>query len=973
MADERKFRFVSPGIFITEVDRSDLPAQPTLIGPVIIGRSERGPSMVPTVVRSIAEFSAIFGDPQPGSAQPSDMWREGRKNAPLYGAYAALAYLRVGSTPITFIRLAGTNATTPTGVKGKAGWTIPQATNASNALANAGAYALLAFSGSSQLTGTVAAVFYASGAVIYPTASAMTTPGAVKEGMNKLLSESNSREITLVVSSSTSAGTSYRISLDRSSQYYIRNVFNTNPQLFASDRRYDGATTVEDPNSIKNYFLGESYERSVTDLFGSTDPLSFAVVPMVNEDESNASKAPHLSQYRDAQSPWFISQDLSAATGSYTPSRALKLFKFVSLNGQGDWASSNVKVSIDNIKFSVNEFTEYSTFDVVLRRADDSDLAPVVLERYSGVNLNPLSANYIARRIGDQFVAYDETTDQVRVYEDNKNVSRYVRVVVHDDVKNGSLQPGIVPFGWHGTVTYTAFAGKTGANQSHATSASFGNGGYLSDGNYFLSHSLGASISMTLVSPSTPLRTSASIGGTTHLNAYFGADTSKASGLTYDSGFADYTRFMGSELVSTWSDSFGLGSDPGVGVDYEYGFSMDELVVVTGSGYDFANAPTRDVVEVSYVSGSRKLGTAWNQKTGSNLSSEVSYKNILKIGIRGFTAPMFGGFDGLSVFERDPLRNSYMSDTSTRYNNYVFETYQRAINLITDPEFVDYNIATIPGLTNTTLTKKLIDACETRGDALGVIDVVGGYTPPHEEYKASAADRKGSVQSVINSLDARNLNNSYGAAYYPWVTVTDPNNGLLVKVPPSVVALGVLGNTERVADVWFAPAGFNRGGLTGGASGLVVNSVETKLTSRDRDELYARNVNPIASFPSEGIVIFGQKTLLAKSSALNRINVRRLLIFLKKGISSIASTTLFEQNVEVTWNSFRTRADSFLSSVKVRLGLEDYRVILDSSTTTPDLVDRNILYAKVFVRPAKAIEFIALDFVITRSGASFTD
>ena len=134
MADERKFRFVSPGIFITEVDRSDLPAQPTLIGPVIIGRSERGPSMVPTVVRSIAEFSAIFGDPQPGSAQPSDMWREGRKNAPLYGAYAALAYLRVGSTPITFIRLAGTNATTPTGVKGKAGWTIPQATNASNAL-----------------------------------------------------------------------------------------------------------------------------------------------------------------------------------------------------------------------------------------------------------------------------------------------------------------------------------------------------------------------------------------------------------------------------------------------------------------------------------------------------------------------------------------------------------------------------------------------------------------------------------------------------------------------------------------------------------------------------------------------------------------------------------------------------------------------------------------------------------------------
>jgi hypothetical protein len=964
MADERKFRFVSPGIFISEVDRSEIPAQPTSIGPVVMGRTERGPSMVPTVVRSLAEFSAIFGEPQPGSAQPSDMWREGRRNAPLYGAYAALAYLTVGSTPITFIRLAGTNVTTPSGVKGKAGWTIPHLTSSTNVLANAGAYALLAFSGSSQLTGTVAAVFYASGAVIYPSSSFMNL-----EGMNRILSESNSSEITLVVSSSTTAGEKYRVSLNKSSQYYIRNVFNTNPQLFETGRRYDGATTVEDPNSIKNYFLGESYERSVIDVCGASSNLSFAVVPMINED-AGTSKSPHLSQYRDAQSPWIISQDLVANNTTYTPSRAQKLFKFVSLNGQGEWASSNVKISIDNIKFSVNEFSEYSSFDVVVRQSSDTDLKPVILERYSGVNLNPLSANYIARRIGDQFVAYDDATDQIRTYGDRPNVSRYVRVVVSDDVENGSLQPGIVPFGWHGTIRLLGFSGKTGANQTHVTNAFFANNGYLSSGDYFLSSS---HTTASLTGPTTPLRLSASVGGTTHLNAYFGVDTARTSGLTYDIGYVDYTRFMGSDVVSSWSDSFGLGGAP-TGTEYEYGFSLDDLVVTTATGYSFSNSPTRDVVEVTFTSGSRAAGTAWNLQTaGNGLPSAASYQNILKIGVRGFTAPMFGGFDGLNVFEREPLRNAYMTDSSTRYNNYVFETYQRAINLITDPEFVDFNLATIPGLTNTTLTKKLIDACETRGDALGLIDVVGGYTPPHEEYKSSVNDRKGSVQTVTTSMDTRNLNNSYGAAYYPWVTVTDPNNGALVRVPPSVVALGVLGNTERVADVWFAPAGFNRGGLTGGASGLVVNSVETKLTSRDRDELYARNINPIASFPAEGIVIFGQKTLLAKNSALNRINVRRLLIFLKKGISRISSTTLFEQNVEVTWNSFKSRADSFLSSVKVRLGLEDYRIVLDGSTTTPDLVDRNILYAKVYVRPAKAIEFIALDFVITRSGASFTD
>ena len=185
--------------------------------------------------------------------------------------------------------------------------------------------------------------------------------------------------------------------------------------------------------------------------------------------------------------------------------------------------------------------------------------------------------------------------------------------------------------------------------------------------------------------------------------------------------------------------------------------------------------------------------------------------------------------------------------------------------------------------------------------------------------------------------------------------------------------MGVLANTERASDVWFAPAGFNRGGLSQGAGGLTVTGVEQKLTSRNRDDLYEVNVNPIASFPAEGIVVFGQKTLQATPSALDRINVRRLMIFVKRGISRIASTTLFQPNVSATWNDFKSRADSFLADVKIRFGVDDFRVILDDTTTTPDLIDRNIMYAKVFIKPTRAIEFIAIDFVITRSGASFDD
>ena len=334
---------------------------------------------------------------------------------------------------------------------------------------------------------------------------------------------------------------------------------------------------------------------------------------------------------------------------------------------------------------------------------------------------------------------------------------------------------------------------------------------------------------------------------------------------------------------------------------------------------------------------------------------------------------MFGGFDGLDITERNPFRNSLLDGASpTEETNYVFYTLRRAINTVADPEVVEMNLASIPGLWHEETTKFLVDTCETRGDALAVIDLKGGFVPRSDDT-GTKSERKGKLGNVLTFMKERNFNSSYGAAYYPWVKVRDDQTGTIVTMPPSVVALGVLANTERAADVWFAPAGFRRGGLSLGAGGLTVTGVETKLTSRNRDDLYEVNINPIASFPAEGIVVFGQKTLQATPSALDRINVRRLLIFLKRGISRIASTTLFQPNVQATWNNFKSRADRFLGDVQVRFGLTDFRVVLDETTTTPDLVDRNILYAKVFIKPARAIEFIAIDFIITRSGASFDD
>jgi phage tail sheath protein FI len=182
-----------------------------------------------------------------------------------------------------------------------------------------------------------------------------------------------------------------------------------------------------------------------------------------------------------------------------------------------------------------------------------------------------------------------------------------------------------------------------------------------------------------------------------------------------------------------------------------------------------------------------------------------------------------------------------------------------------------------------------------------------------------------------------------------------------------------MAQSEARSELWFAPAGFNRGGLgaLGGRSGPRVIQARQRLDSSERDKLYEVNINPIATFPNEGVVIFGQKTLQQTPSALDRINVRRLMIHLKAEISKVARTVLFDNNVRSTWARFTSQAEPILSNVKSKFGLTDYRLVLDSSTTTADLIDRNIMYAKVFLKPARAIEYIAIDFVITRTGADF--
>jgi uncharacterized protein len=298
--------------------------------------------------------------------------------------------------------------------------------------------------------------------------------------------------------------------------------------------------------------------------------------------------------------------------------------------------------------------------------------------------------------------------------------------------------------------------------------------------------------------------------------------------------------------------------------------------------------------------------------------------------------------------------NKYYQDiTNTNTQGLIASNYTDVFNLLANKDEYRYNVISAPGLINafashTSVLSTLISNIENRGDAIAPIDLVG--------YGSSI----GAVTAQAASRDT-----SYAAAYWPWLQTTDPDSGKNIWVPASTMIPGVYANNDRIAEAWFAPAGINRGGL-----GQVIQA-ERKLINSNRDTLYQGKVNPIATFPNTGVVVFGQKTLQKQASALDRINVRRLLIELKGYISQVADNLVFEQNTTATRNQFLAQVNPYLESVQQRQGLYAFRVVMDDSNNTPDVVDRNELRGAIYLQPTKTAEFIYLDFNILPTGVTF--
>jgi hypothetical protein len=708
---------------------------------------------------------------------------------------------------------------------------------------------------------------------------------------------------------SNSAGSSsYTFNFNKNSVNFIRNVFNTDPTSF--------------DDSSPSYFLGETFEAQVNDFEGNNLIAFVAQIGDTSEDWTAFE-----SELRASRTGWFV---------GVTPANK-KLFKIVALDDGAQFQSEYYVVVKDLSEASVSK--KEATFTIEVRKYGQAGY----VEKFSNITLNPDSPNFITKKIGDFHQYWQEGTDGktgkfvVDVKKMNPNQSNLIRIEL---AENSTLAGSDLPVGFVGP-------------QKRA------------DIDFVHDESSVDNVEWMYGSSSVPGGNTDSLvsGSKTGINYKF----THATHLLTDTGSYLGTRDYPAGAV------FGLRWKETNGTDQTIG---DVGILRSDTTFDMDLVESDDVSNASYFFSLEKMqvssGAYYHQEdaTSSNIVSGT-ISDILKAGVKQFAAPFFGGFDGVNQLLKNPF-----NETRINTDNYERHSVFQTLEMIQDRDIIRYDLVSIPGVTNQRIVGDLLRQTEDRGDALAIVDLEGIYQSNADNGNSDDLDTDLDLDSVITTMNTMALNTSYGATYYPNIRLRDTlnGNGTVLMAPPSVAAIGAIAKSEGDSQPWFAPAGFNRGGLNplGGNKGPVVLGSAEHLTKSDRDKLYEVNINPIARFPATGdTVVFGQKTLQQDASALDRINVRRLMNYLKREIGDIADTILFDQNVQATWNRFKTRAEAVLSQVRSDYGITEYKLVLDETTTTPDLQDRNILYAKVFVKPARAIEFIAVDFVITQSGVEF--
>ena len=957
---------VSPGVFTRENDLSFLPQGIGALGAAIVGPTVKGPAFVPiTIRRGFSEYEKYFGGLNQYTYVPQTV-KEYLRNAGTVTVVRVLAgggqLLKSGNDGVIGLAVSGTNGNVFLGSfmpsKNTATLGLGASTLSVGSINNINKSFNLGFSGSNFLTLKNISASLLPTAADYIEKSVGTNPLNSKTGANlyednaftyinfknlqtDLATAGTAEAYGIAFPNDVNTGSLSNPALAASGAFYIQegngeqhtikfsaltkdtvgNVY-ADTTSGASGSTVNVPLTAHDGTDVSGHMsasagkLATLVAAGITGITGITAVVSGSTNVLITNDvggtalditttftsatasvgivTQGAGLAGYGSQSISSTSPIIlISQSANISytssysegydhavtpyiTSQYQSGVVKELFRFHTL-ADGTATNTEYKISIAGLKEpgDIDGEEQYSTFNVLIRKFDDKDSRPVILEQYNNCNLDPDSVNYIARVIGDRRAVYSTLFNKVITEGDYPNQSAFCRVSVAEGVSGKSFSPKLSPKGFRAVQNpINALAFTPAVTFPSASYKSTQTIGTAYNSKAFLGFNFGdiEADNLNFCKPLPNTNTENNVSGDFNVEDY--------------SGHANSGLFVGSLSAS-----------------------------IDNSG---TNGPT-----------SRQLQ---------------------------FTIPFQGGYDGyktsqiFNTGEHIKAANMQGMDlSSTSATGYT--AYKKAIDILSNQDEYDMNMLVLPGVIkeiHASVTDAATTMVEDRGDTFYVMDLT---------------QLNSKVTKAVS--EAASLDSNYAAVYYPWVKVLDTSINKPVFVPPSVIVPGAIAASDNIAAEWFAPAGLNRGVL-----GAVLEA-KIRLNQSERDSLYEGKVNPIATFPRTGVCIWGQKTLQQRPTALDRINVRRLLIAVKKFIASSSRYLVFEQNTLQTRNRFLNIVNPYLESVQQRQGLYAFRVVMDESNNTPEEIDRNKLIGAIYLQPTKTAEFIVLDFNILPTGATF--
>ena len=700
---------------------------------------------------------------------------------------------------------------------------------------------------------------------------------------------------------------SFETSLQNSDSEYITKVFSVSN--FAK-LRFEVPLFVEEVyQNMLNYAYNKGYIRGIN--------AELIALPEARGGDTS-SIANNVFQYQSPETPFVVSE--------LRGNKVYNLFKFISIS-DGDSANVEVKISIMNMSFN------NSTFDIMVRDFFDTDANPVVLEKFTNCTMNPDSNSFVAKKIGSSNGEYPlnsafimiELSDEFPVDALPCGFEGYIM----RDYSGDNLSPVPVyktEYNFPGQVIYNPPFGTTNGGSNVVTSP----GDNVRRTFLGFSSSLGIDESFLMFKGFQ--------NNLNHCNVIDGTPwNTKTKGFHMDSGATVVT--IGNAFTTSGESSFYVGdasfnSEPTSPENPYYRLYARKFTLCFAKGFD-----GWDIYRESRTNGDDFILGATGYLKGACPTSRYP------------TATGWGAFKNISI-------NGDDSD----WANTDYYAYQLGIATFANPEATNINVfatSSIDYVNNSNLVEGAINMIQDdRADSVYICT-----TPDYDMFLPTTTDNLGLIfpTEAVDNLEQTGIDSNYTATYYPWILVRDTVNNTQLYIPPTGEVCRNLALTDNIAFPWFASAGYTRG---------LVNSIKAriKLTQENRDTLYKGRINPIATFSDVGTVIWGNKTLQQADSALDRLNVRRLLLQARKLISAVAVRLLFEQNDEIVRQQFLDSVNPILDSIRRDRGIYDFRVTVSSS---PEDLDRNTLTGKIYLKPTKALEFIDIEFLITPAGATF--